>query len=124
MGATHSTAANERAGAQLWEAVETRDCAMLEQLLKEAPRCALHSRPHDQFSVLHQGPNSPVLTTAFAVPCLSDPGPALLLAMQQQQAAVRCLLASWLRLLAHLKTLDANQIRSCCTPQGTATLAP
>ena len=54
MGATHSAAANERAGAQLWEAVETRDCAMLEQLLKAAPRCALHSRPHDQFSVLHQ----------------------------------------------------------------------
>ena len=54
MGATHSTAANERALAQLWEAVETRDCAMLEQLLQAAPRCALHSRPHDQFSVLHQ----------------------------------------------------------------------
>ena len=73
MGATHSTAANERAGAQLWEAVETRDCAMLEQLLKEAPRCALHSLPHDQFSLLNQaaseGPHSNLSLPGTQQPC-------------------------------------------------------
>ena len=34
---------------------------------------------------------------------------------QQQQAAVKHLLASCPRLLAHLKTLDVRQICSCCT---------